>query len=744
MRKSLLVTIKKRFSLLVIGTLILSLFPGYVNSKSNDDVVSKQVLNEDGQQTTEMIDPDPLSDTKHNLQVADEKDTDGDGLTDSQETLLGTDLSSEDSDSDGLTDYIEVREYGTSPIESDSDNDGLMDAEEISLETNPFQSDSDGDMLSDYDEVHKFETDPTQSDTDHDKLSDGTEVLFYDTNPNESDEDSDGKLDGEVNRTYTLPENEWGVEGTATGTGDLPMKIVIRETPILLLQQLEAPVSFELLSLDETAHYSISIPLDNDNIDAKGEPILFKYLDGKGQLIPVENQKLNNKQKTLEAEFTGGGSFVVLPKKEWDNVTLTNKHIFKDKYKGQKFKGKAKLIGLPGFEITSEDLNSDGVLVLKKKMKGVKSKSLDNSETETITGTREARYLIDELYESDETTFLTVKAISAESGYQETILIHGWNGDSTTWGLYQDWDNDGRQAEAEQDIAMNNFTKSYYLEGDTEPYSNIDVQFISRINTYTDSGELGAWLVWSAGYTPNKDLFIFEYENDYSVRIAAGHLEDVIEELKDHNIIDGDVNLLAHSMGGLVARYYVENLDGYYNVDRLITLGTPHFGSDLAFWNSDLNRLLSELWNEDVNDGRYMLNGNRGEIAEDWTEYFGIAGVDLGFQAHEEGLEGLYFTGTGVPEDWESWDYYVRYKFQDDYPLSRVDYPVISDNVVPIDSALGSDQDWFDPLPSVLMHKRYIIFHNKYGGHSEMRKYSELRDLIVEILQGDDDGGSPD
>ncbi|ABD10032.1 hypothetical protein KBI5_14385 [Frankia sp. KB5] len=42
------------------------------------------------------------------------------------------------------------------------------------------------------------------------------------------------------------------------------------------------------------------------------------------------------------------------------------------------------------------------------------------------------------------------------------------------------------------------------------------------------------------------------------------------------------VHIVAHSLGGLVARYYVQQLGGDQYVDTLITLATPHSGTRLA------------------------------------------------------------------------------------------------------------------------------------------------------------------
>lgn len=42
------------------------------------------------------------------------------------------------------------------------------------------------------------------------------------------------------------------------------------------------------------------------------------------------------------------------------------------------------------------------------------------------------------------------------------------------------------------------------------------------------------------------------------------------------------VDLIGHSQGGLVARYYVKNLGGSATVDRVVSLGAPHYGTYIA------------------------------------------------------------------------------------------------------------------------------------------------------------------
>lgn len=136
-------------------------------------------------------------------------DTDGDGLTDAEETTLGTNPNNPDTDGDGLNDGAEVNTHNTDPLDSDSDNDGVSDGAEVNTHgTNPNNPDSDGDGLSDGAEVNTHNTNPLDSDSDNDGLSDGAEVNTHGTNPNNPDSDGDGLSDGaEINTHGTNPNN---------------------------------------------------------------------------------------------------------------------------------------------------------------------------------------------------------------------------------------------------------------------------------------------------------------------------------------------------------------------------------------------------------------------------------------------------------------------------------------------------------------------------------------------------------
>jgi pimeloyl-ACP methyl ester carboxylesterase len=76
------------------------------------------------------------------------------------------------------------------------------------------------------------------------------------------------------------------------------------------------------------------------------------------------------------------------------------------------------------------------------------------------------------------------------------------------------------------------------------------------------------------------------------VRSAAARLGAEVERLVAETGYER-IHVVGHSLGGLIARYYVTRLGGDSRVHTLVTLGTPHQGSYLAYaWNNGLTRQL--------------------------------------------------------------------------------------------------------------------------------------------------------
>ncbi|QNP75785.1 alpha/beta fold hydrolase [Streptomyces roseirectus] len=59
-----------------------------------------------------------------------------------------------------------------------------------------------------------------------------------------------------------------------------------------------------------------------------------------------------------------------------------------------------------------------------------------------------------------------------------------------------------------------------------------------------------------------------------AAELLGRHIEDVCERTGSR-----EVDVVGHSLGGLIARYYVQRLGGDTRVRTLVTLGTPHGGT---------------------------------------------------------------------------------------------------------------------------------------------------------------------
>lgn len=62
-----------------------------------------------------------------------------------------------------------------------------------------------------------------------------------------------------------------------------------------------------------------------------------------------------------------------------------------------------------------------------------------------------------------------------------------------------------------------------------------------------------------------------------AAELLGRHVEEICARTGHH-----EVDIVGHSLGGLIARYYVQRLGGDQRVRTLVTLGTPHQGTAVA------------------------------------------------------------------------------------------------------------------------------------------------------------------
>jgi len=80
------------------------------------------------------------------------------------------------------------------------------------------------------------------------------------------------------------------------------------------------------------------------------------------------------------------------------------------------------------------------------------------------------------------------------------------------------------------------------------------------------------------GYELNETLFVFPYDWRKDLKETEALLDQKIESIKQQTGSE-QVDIVAHSMGGLVARNYISDSKNAQKVRRLFSLGIPHFGS---------------------------------------------------------------------------------------------------------------------------------------------------------------------
>ncbi len=92
--------------------------------------------------------------------------------------------------------------------------------------------------------------------------------------------------------------------------------------------------------------------------------------------------------------------------------------------------------------------------------------------------------------------------------------------------------------------------------------------------------ELGDFLCEGLGYERGKDFLEFPWDWRLDLRVVAQQLAASITRWREETAeARGPITLIAHSMGCLVSRYYVEKLGGKAVVNRLILIGGPHLGT---------------------------------------------------------------------------------------------------------------------------------------------------------------------
>ena len=378
---------------------------------------------------------------------------------------------------------------------------------------------------------------------------------------------------------------------------------------------------------------------------------------------------------------------------------------------------------------------------------------------------------------------VTITATTADGGYSDScevwvhgktpvFLIHGRTSNSTdVWGVNNNIPS-GKNDEFESDINAKSKNGKKYIEVASQ-----------EINDYepneSETENLGLRLQ-NSGYNGNLNLFVFNYPNEDAVIYSAFKFDSYIDNLisyvrssgsdamkacfyasrSDYDNNNYKINIVGHSMGGLVARYFIENLYQDNHVDKLITICTPHWGSGLANVSGGTGEIIEDLHvlaDHDLDLDSAMFGGNNSinlnchaglnlnpcytdnYVLTDAlqynrprsTKYYAIAGID-----YPSGVSNFNDSTFEMPTNFTTMqqivDYFTEkgiYSFSStNMSIIEINPKSVGDNMVGFFSQIGWIGDKLNttPTPRIQIEKIFVDVDTDGGNSIFSRLHSKI------------------
>jgi len=175
-------------------------------------------------------------------------------------------------------------------------------------------------------------------------------------------------------------------------------------------------------------------------------------------------------------------------------------------------------------------------------------------------------------FEAEELTLVDARLPGASKERRPVVIVPGMMGSELWQGSQRVWPN-----------VKHMFTHpDTYVLPEKEPLEARglvgDVVIVPNLYKMDQYSRLRQYMEEALGYEEGKDLLSFAYDWRKDVREASRKLAQAIEAWD----VRGPVTIIAHSMGCIVSRYYVERLGGRPKVERLLMMGAPHNGGPKA------------------------------------------------------------------------------------------------------------------------------------------------------------------
>ena len=368
-------------------------------------------------------------------------------------------------------------------------------------------------------------------------------------------------------------------------------------------------------------------------------------------------------------------------------------------------------------------------------------------------------------------------------GKTPVFLLHGrWDHSKTAWGIINDVNYDTNN-EFDADINATNTEGKLYVDPANQEIKSI----LGSTGDDENPCYLGKELE-TAGYNKNVDLFVFNYPNKdavvHSAKKFSKYIENLIANVRNSesnqiktsffaskSAFDSNVyklNIVGHSMGGLIARYYIENMNKHIHVDKLITVCTPHWGSDYAYianlvggedlhfiCDHDLdpksamyggnnsitlncNAIFKNCYNEE-----YTLTDSLQHNIDRHTKYYAFAGLDYTaykIDANDYPLE------ISTPSSFNTYQKIIEFMRENDiYKYLHkegvnmdINIQTEGDNIVPFLSQIG----WTESTEKRISLEKIFISIDSNGGnsasnslHTKMTHRKSVCAKIIEYLE---------
>ena len=172
-------------------------------------------------------------------------------------------------------------------------------------------------------------------------------------------------------------------------------------------------------------------------------------------------------------------------------------------------------------------------------------------------------------FTAEEMTVAEGLDLRGPAGLSPVIFVPGTMGSQLWLGSEQVWPN--------VNYLLKHPEVFRYTEGDArlQPKGILnEMVIVPNLISIDQYNLLGNYLVEEMGYEREKNFIEFAYDWRQDVRQSARDLAKFIEGWN----VQGPITIIAHSLGTLVSRYYVEMLGGKKKVGRLMLIGGPHQG----------------------------------------------------------------------------------------------------------------------------------------------------------------------